>query len=79
MKNMFYSKENSSKLCSEEGAIKNLMNMLHFQQKIWTFLGIGHIKFVDPHGVIEWVKRAQGSFETKFKNWFDSEVPVDST
>ncbi len=29
MKNMFYSKENSSKLCAE-GAIQNLMNMLHF-------------------------------------------------
>jgi hypothetical protein len=29
MKNMFYSEENSSKLCTE-GAIQNLMNMLHF-------------------------------------------------
>jgi hypothetical protein len=29
MKNMFYSKENLSKLCAE-GAIQNLMNMLHF-------------------------------------------------
>ncbi len=29
MKNMFYIKENSSKLCAE-GAIQNLMNMLHF-------------------------------------------------
>ncbi len=29
MKNMFYSEENSSKLCAE-GAIRNLMNMLHF-------------------------------------------------
>jgi hypothetical protein len=29
MKNMFYSKENSSKLCAE-GAIQNLIKMLHF-------------------------------------------------
>jgi hypothetical protein len=29
MKNMFYSKENTSKLCAE-GAIQNFMNMLHF-------------------------------------------------
>jgi hypothetical protein len=28
MKNMFYSEENSSKLCAE-GAIRNLMNILH--------------------------------------------------
>jgi hypothetical protein len=29
MKNMFFSDKNSSKLCSE-GAIQNLLNMLHF-------------------------------------------------
>jgi hypothetical protein len=29
MKNMFFSGENSSKLCAE-GAIQNLLNMLHF-------------------------------------------------
>ncbi len=32
MKNMFYSDENSSKLCAE-GAIQNLLNMLHFLPK----------------------------------------------
>ncbi len=32
MKNMFFSDENSSKLCTE-GAIQNLLNMLHFLPK----------------------------------------------
>jgi hypothetical protein len=32
MKNMFYSEESSSKLCTE-GAIGNLMNMLHFSKE----------------------------------------------
>ncbi len=52
MKNMFHSKENSSKLCAE-GAIQNLMNTLHYStDNINIFLGIGH-KFVDPQGIIE--------------------------
>ncbi len=42
-------------------------------------LGIGHIRFVHPHEIIEWVICSQGCFNTKFRNWFDSEVPVDST
>jgi hypothetical protein len=41
MKNMFCSKENSSKLCAE-GAIRNSMNMLHFSTKdmkmIWELV-----------------------------------------
>jgi hypothetical protein len=32
MKNMFYSKENSSMLCTE-GAIQKIMSMLHFSKK----------------------------------------------
>jgi hypothetical protein len=32
MKNMFFSNENSSKLCAE-GAVQNLLNMLHFLQE----------------------------------------------
>jgi hypothetical protein len=43
------------------------------------FLGIGHIRFVHPHEIIEWVIGSQGCFITKFRNQFDSEVPVDST
>ncbi len=43
------------------------------------FLGIGHIRFFHPHEIIEWRICSQGCFNTKFRNWFDSEVPVDST
>jgi hypothetical protein len=38
MKNMFYSKENLSKLCAE-GAIQNLMNMLHFSKEDMNIFG----------------------------------------
>jgi hypothetical protein len=38
MKNMFYSDENLSKLCAE-GAIQNLLNMLHFSPVDVIFLG----------------------------------------
>ncbi len=38
MKNMFYSKENLSKLCAE-GAILNVMNMLHFLTEDMIFWG----------------------------------------
>ncbi len=43
------------------------------------FWGIGHIRFVNPHEMIEWDTCSQGCFKTKFRNPFDSEVPVDST
>jgi hypothetical protein len=52
MKNMFFSDENSSKLCAK-GAIKNLLNMLHFLPEDTFFWGIGHIRFVHPHEFIE--------------------------
>jgi hypothetical protein len=49
MKNMmFFSDGNSSKLCTE-GAIQNLLNMLHFSPEDMIFLGNGHIRFVHPH------------------------------
>ena len=38
MKNMFFSDENSSKLCAE-GAIQNLLNMLHFLPEDMIFWG----------------------------------------
>ncbi len=38
MKNMFYSDENSSKLCAK-GAIQNLLNTLHFSPVDMKFLG----------------------------------------
>ncbi len=34
------------------------------------FLGIGHIRFVDPHEIIEWVTCSQGCPKTKFRNGF---------
>ncbi len=43
------------------------------------FWGIGHIRFVHPHEIIEWVFCSQGCFNTKFRNRFDSKVPVDFT
>jgi hypothetical protein len=50
---MFYSDENSSKLCAE-GAIQNLPNMLHFSLEEMIFWGgIGHIRFGCPHEIIE--------------------------
>ncbi len=53
MKNMFFSDENLSKLCAE-GAIQNLLNMLQFLPEDMIFLGgIGHIRFVHPHEIIE--------------------------
>ncbi len=54
MKNMFFSNENLSKLCAE-GAIQNLLNMLHFSTEDMLFWGIGHIRFDYPHEIIEWV------------------------
>ncbi len=51
-----------------------------FLARIYShFLGIGHIRFGHPHEIIEWVICSQGCFNTKFRNQFDSEVPVDST
>jgi hypothetical protein len=44
MKNMFFSDEYSSKLCAE-GAIQNLLNMLHFSQEDMNIFW-GHIRFV---------------------------------
>jgi hypothetical protein len=38
IQNMFYSHENSSKLCAE-GAIQNLLNMLHFLQEYIDIFG----------------------------------------
>jgi hypothetical protein len=38
MKNMFHSKENLSKLCTE-GAIQNLVNMLHFLTRDMNIFG----------------------------------------
>jgi hypothetical protein len=38
MKNMFYSKENSSKLCAE-GAIQNFMKMLYFLTEDMIIIG----------------------------------------
>jgi hypothetical protein len=53
MKNMFLSDENLSKLCAE-CAIQTLLNMLHFLPvDMIFFLGIGHIRFVHPHEIIE--------------------------
>jgi hypothetical protein len=53
MKNMFFSDENWSKLCAK-GAIQNLLNMLHFlEEDMNIFLGIGHIRFVCPHEIID--------------------------
>jgi hypothetical protein len=53
MKNMFFSDENSSKLCTK-GAIQNLLNMLHFLPEDMIFWGgMGHIRFVHPHEIIE--------------------------
>ncbi len=43
------------------------------------FLGIGQIRFVHPHEIIEWVICSQGCFNTKFRKQFDSDVSVDST
>ena len=53
MKNMFFFDENLSKLCAE-GAIQNLLIMLHFlPEDMNIFLGIGHIRFDYPHEIIE--------------------------
>jgi hypothetical protein len=52
MKNMFFPNENLSKLCAE-GAIQNLLNMLHFLPQDMNILGIGHIRFDYPHEIIE--------------------------
>jgi hypothetical protein len=53
MKNMFFSNEILSKLWAE-GAIQNLLNMLHFSPEVMNiFLGIGHIRFDYPHEIIE--------------------------
>ncbi len=38
MENRFYSEDILSKLCAE-GAVKNLMNMLHAQETYWTLFG----------------------------------------
>ncbi len=39
MENRFYSEDNLSKLCAE-GAVRNLMNMLHCSRETnWTLLG----------------------------------------
>ncbi len=51
--NNIFSEENLSKLCAE-GAIQNLMIMLHFLiEDMNIFFGIGTIRFVDPHEVTE--------------------------
>ncbi len=52
IQNMLFTDENLSKLCAE-GAIQNLLNMLHFLPEEMLFLGIGHIRFVHPHEIIE--------------------------
>ncbi len=49
-----------------------------FARRYNLFLGIGHIRFVHTHEIIEWVTCSQGCFNTKFRNRFDSEVPVYS-
>ncbi len=50
MKNMFFSDENLSKLCTE-GAIQNLL-VAFLDRRYEHFLGIGHIRFVVPHEII---------------------------
>jgi hypothetical protein len=53
MKKNIFSDENLSKLCAE-GAIQNLLNMLHFFARRYDFFGgVGHIRFVHPHEIVE--------------------------
>jgi hypothetical protein len=73
MKNMLFSNENLSKLCPE-GAIQNLLTMLHFLPEDMIFWGE-----LATSDLFTLMKSSQGCFNTKFRNQFNSEVPVDST
>ncbi len=74
MINKYISDENLSKLCAK-GAIQNLLNMLHFLPED---MNIFRELVTSPHEIMEWDIRSQGCFITKFRNRFNSEVPVDS-
>jgi hypothetical protein len=58
MKKMYFSNENSSKLCTE-GAIQNLLNMLHFL----------------PEDMNNFWELATSDFFTLMKSWNESYVP----
>ncbi len=67
MKNMFFSDENSSKLCAE-GAIQNLLNMLHFlPEEINIFW---ELALSDLFALMKSLNdiHSQGCFNTKFRN-----------
>ncbi len=78
MKNMFFSDENSSKLCAE-GAIQNLANMLHFLPEDMNIFGE-----LATSDLFTLMKSLNESFVPKavltpmFRNRFNSEMPVDS-
>ncbi len=79
MKNMFFSDENLTKLCAE-GAIQNLLNMLHFLPEDMTFWG-----GLATSDLFTLMKSLNESFVPKavltpsLGKQFDSEVLEDST
>jgi hypothetical protein len=81
MENRFYSEDNLSKLCAE-GAVRNLMNMLHCSgDKLDSFWEMATMSVQETQFVLKDMlndkKSAKWCDKRKFRSWFNWEMPMD--